>query len=102
MSLERTYGNEITLRAIANIFNVEVVVISTLGERGSVNILPQQIVLQISFEQPRMSLEQLPLENLEKIFLSALISLDFKFPMHVCWTFNNMLKTILYSKSLNV
>ena len=74
MSLERTYGNEITLRAIANIFNVEVVVISTLGERGSVTILPQQIVLQISFEQPRTSLEQLPLENLEKIFLSALIS----------------------------
>ena len=41
MSLEGTYGDEIALRAIENIFNVKVVVISTLGERGRMNILSQ-------------------------------------------------------------
>ena len=40
MSLEETYGVKITLRAIANFFNVKVVVISTLGERDGANILP--------------------------------------------------------------
>ena len=40
MSLEGTCGDE-SLRAIADIFNVEVVVISTLAGRGRVNILPQ-------------------------------------------------------------
>ena len=44
MSLEGTYGDEITLRAIANICNVEVVVISTLGDRDRMNILPQHSV----------------------------------------------------------
>ena len=40
MSLEETYGVKITLRAIANFFNVKVVVISTQGERDGANILP--------------------------------------------------------------
>ena len=44
MSLEETYGVKITLRAIANFFNVKVVVISTLGERDGANILPQHSV----------------------------------------------------------
>ena len=41
MSLEQTYGEEITLRAIANIFNVKVVIISTLEGYGRANISPQ-------------------------------------------------------------
>ena len=43
-SLEGTYGEKITLRAIANFFSVTVVVISTLGGRGAANILPENIV----------------------------------------------------------
>lgn len=39
MSLEGTCGDETTLTAIENIFNVKVVVISTLGECGEMNIL---------------------------------------------------------------
>ena len=39
-------------------------------------------------------LEQLPLEILEKIFLSALISSDYAFPNHVCWTFKNMITAV--------
>ena len=55
----------------------------------------------ISFEQPGTSLEQLPLEFLEDIFLSALISSDFKFLSYVCWTFNNMLKAFPLFKVLS-
>ena len=34
MSKSRTYENEITLRVMANMFNVEIVVKSTQGEGG--------------------------------------------------------------------
>ena len=44
MSFEATYGEKITLRAIANFFSVKVVAISTLGGCGGANILPQHSV----------------------------------------------------------
>ena len=31
MDIERTYGDELTLRAFANIFNIEIEIVSTLG-----------------------------------------------------------------------
>ena len=31
MDIEGTYGNELTLRAFANIFNIEIEIVSTLG-----------------------------------------------------------------------
>ena len=40
MYLETIYGDEITHRAIENIFRVEVNIILILGEHGRVNILP--------------------------------------------------------------
>ena len=42
-------------------------------------------------EVAKPTLLQLPKEILEKKFLSALISSDFNFPTHVCWTFKNMI-----------
>ena len=36
-----TYGDEITLRAISNIFSVEKIIVSTLGKGGKVEIVPE-------------------------------------------------------------
>ena len=157
METDGTYGDEITLRAISNIFNVRIIVVSTLGQRGRVEILPENAIpfgriilghfaeghgdhyavlddlnpmsetenedhidysnientsvrnvgygieinnqeLQSKNSHPESTstslLEQLPLEILEKIFLSALISSDYTFPNHVCWTFNNMITAV--------
>ena len=44
MSKSGTYGDEITLRTMANIFNVEIVVTSTLGEGGRVIITPEDSI----------------------------------------------------------
>ena len=41
--------------------------------------------------EENINLEQLPLEILERIFLSGLISSDYTFSNHVCWTFNKMI-----------
>ena len=38
MGRDGTYGDEITLRAIVNIFGIETVVVSTLGQQGLVHI----------------------------------------------------------------
>ena len=35
------YSNEITLRAISNIFNVEIIIVSTLGQGGRLEIVPE-------------------------------------------------------------
>ena len=44
--------------------------------------------------EENINLEQLPLEILERIFLSSLISSDYTFPNHVCWTFSNMINVV--------
>jgi len=41
MQRDGTYGDKITLRAIANIFNIEITVVSTLGQEGLVSIRPE-------------------------------------------------------------
>ena len=41
MDIEGTYGNELTLRAFANIFNIEIEIVSTLGNDGRVSINPE-------------------------------------------------------------
>ena len=41
MDIEGTYGDELTLRAFANIFNIEVEIASTLGNDGRVSINPE-------------------------------------------------------------
>ena len=147
MQLDGSYGNEITLRAISNIFNVEIINASTLGQGGRVEIVPEntnpfaRIILghfaeghgehyvtledlnEVSLEsevditeiddsvvehiedenedynlenlpEENINLEQLPLEILERIFLSALISSDYTFANHVCWTFKNMINAV--------
>ena len=71
MSLEETYGVKIKLRAIANFFNVKVVVISTLGERDGANILPQHSVrleriLLDHFAEGHVK-HHVPLEQVEQI-----------------------------------
>ena len=38
MDIEGTYGNELTLRAFANIFNIEIEIVSTLGNDGGISI----------------------------------------------------------------
>ena len=39
--MDRPYGDEITLRAISNIFNVEKLIFSTLRQGGKVEIVPE-------------------------------------------------------------
>ena len=41
MDIEGTYGDELTLRVFANIFNIEIEIISTLGNDGWVSINPE-------------------------------------------------------------
>ena len=41
MDIEGTYGDELTLRAFANIFNIEIEIVSTLGNDGRVSINPE-------------------------------------------------------------
>ena len=41
MSTDGTYGDEITLRAVSNIYNVEIDIVSTLGQQGFARILPE-------------------------------------------------------------
>ena len=38
--MDGTYGDEITLTAISNIFNVEIIIVSTLEQGGRVEIVP--------------------------------------------------------------
>ena len=40
MAKDGTYGDEITFRAMANLFNIEILVVSTLGNEGLVRITP--------------------------------------------------------------
>ena len=44
--------------------------------------------------QENISLEELPLKILERIFLLALVSSNYTFPNHICWTFNNMINAV--------
>ena len=41
MQINGTYGDEITLRAISNILNVEIIIVSTLGQEGRVETVPE-------------------------------------------------------------
>ena len=41
MGIEGTYGDELTLRALVKIFNVEIEMVSTLGYDGRVSISPE-------------------------------------------------------------
>ena len=41
MQMDGTYGDEITLRAISNIFNVEIIIVSTLGQGRRVEIVSE-------------------------------------------------------------
>ena len=41
MKRNGTYGEEITLRALANVFGIEIIVVSTLGQQGLVHIQPE-------------------------------------------------------------
>ena len=41
MKRNGTYGEEITLRALANVFDIEIIVVSTLGQQGLLHIQPE-------------------------------------------------------------
>ena len=41
MEIEGTYGDELILRAFANIFNIEIEIVSTLGNNGRFSINPE-------------------------------------------------------------
>ena len=41
MDIEGTYGGKLTLRSFANIFNIEIEIVSTLGNDGQVSIRPE-------------------------------------------------------------
>ena len=41
MDIEGTYEDKLTLRAFANIFNIEIKIVSTLGNDGQVSINPE-------------------------------------------------------------
>ena len=137
------YGDELTLRAFANIFNIEIEIVSTLGNDDWVCISPEnsnpigRITLGLFAEaqgdhyvclqreiaeddetqqqdlddiadnivennaeeivptrdeaKEVASLEALPIEIIEKIFLYCLTTSSFEFPNHVCWTYNDPL-----------
>ena len=40
MQMDGTYGDKISFTAISNIFNVEIIIVSTLGQGGRVEIVP--------------------------------------------------------------
>ena len=144
MDIEGTYGDELTLRAFANIFNIEIEFVSTLGNDGQVSINPENsnplgritlghfaegqgdhyVSLQIAEDDETQqqdlddiadnivennaeeivpirdetkevaSLEALPIEIIENIFLYCLITSSFEFPNHVCWTYNNAINAL--------
>ena len=39
--MDGTYGDEITLRVISNIFNIEIIIVPTLGHGERVKIVPE-------------------------------------------------------------
>ena len=41
MDIKRTYGDKLTLKAFANIFNIEIEIVSTFGNDGRVSINPK-------------------------------------------------------------
>lgn len=143
MSRDGAYGDEITLRAISELFNVEIDVVSTLGLAGFTRIQPHasepagrislghfaegqglhyvllsnnesSLESDIEEENQRDDEEEninqqademangefenyfqiLPIEILEKILFYALLQSDYKFPTHVCWTFQNLMEVI--------
>lgn len=49
MQMDGTYSDKITLRAIANIFNVEIKIACTLGQRGRVDIVLENHTHNIQF-----------------------------------------------------
>ena len=145
-------GEELTLRASANIFYFEIVIFSTLGTDGRVSInqknsnplgritlahftegqgnhyvcLQREIAVTDETQQQDLddigdniienigeeivpireeakevaSLESLPIEIIEKIFLYCLTTSSFEFPNHVCWTYNNAMKALRVFKPL--
>ena len=43
MGIEGTYRDELTLRAFADIFNIEIEIVSSLGNDGRVSINPENL-----------------------------------------------------------
>ena len=41
MDMEGTYENELTLRAFTNVFNIEIKIVSTMGNEGRGSINPK-------------------------------------------------------------
>ena len=44
MAAKGTYGDEVTLRAVANFYNVEIELISTLGHAGQTTLMPDDSI----------------------------------------------------------
>ena len=144
--IESTYGDKLTLRPLSNIFNIEIEIVSTLGNDGRVSINPEnsnplgritlgyfaegqgdhyvclqreiaednetqqqdlvdiadniaennaEEIVPIGDEAKEVaSLEALPTEMIENIFLYHLATSSFEFPNHVCWTYNNAINAL--------
>ena len=144
--IESTYGDKLTLRPLSNIFNIEIEIVSTLGNDGRVSINPENsnplgritlgyfvegqghhyVCLQREIAEDNetqqqdlvdiadniaqnnakeivpigdvanevASLEALPTEMIENIFLYHLATSSFEFPNHVCWTYNNAINAL--------
>ena len=146
MDIKGTYGDELILRAFANIFIIEIEIVSTLGNDGRVSINQEnsnplgritlghfaedqvdhyvclqretaeddetqeqdlddiadnivennaeEIVPTRDEAKEVASLEALPIEIIEKIFLYCLTTSSFEFPNHVCWAYNNAVNAL--------
>ena len=84
-NIQSNQENEENYESTGSSQNVQ---IETINEIGGINDVEEQA------DEPKNFLQMLPLEILEKIFVFALTSSDFRFPTHVCWTLKNMLKAI--------
>ena len=153
MDIEGTYGNSLTLRAFANIFNIEIEIVSTLGNDGRVSINPEnsnpleritlkhfaegqgdnyvclqreiaegdetqqqdlddiaddiaennvEEIVPIRDEAKKVtSLEILPIDKTDKIFLYCLTTSGFVFPNNVCWRYNNAITIFQFLNHFN-
>ena len=112
MSNDGTYGDKITLRVAAELFNIEFVLVSTLRRAVEVTVTPRNfspqnraflghlaqnqeehyVVLdqidEVSTTAPNKSFGDLPPELIKRILPTVICNCGYVWPSHVVYTFN--------------
>ena len=79
--------NEVSSESEVDITDIDNSAVENINDENEDNNLE-------NLPEENINLEQVPLEILQRTFLSALISSDYTFPNHVCWAFNNMINAV--------